>query len=358
VTVSITSHFGTTSALQADMPKATKKTLEHATIDEEPRSEPSQGEARPRKSKKQSNPVKRWCFTLNNPTEQELAHVKDVLTEQNCEFAVVGKEKGAQGTFHLQGFVNLKVKRRLNGMKDWLSPRAHFEQAKGNDTQNDEYCSKEGDIHLRIGEPGSQGKRSDLKTAVELLHTTKGNLKMVAEACPATFIRYGRGLRDYWLTVGAKPRDYKTSVFVLVGPPGCGKSRAVSNMCTDEGVTTYYKPRGEWWDGYVGQDNVVIDDFYGWIKYDEMLRLCDRYPHKVPVKGAYAEFQTTSVYITSNIHVNEWYKFEKFDCGALMRRITSYQVWYDNGNCGAFYELKDMSPVIMPLPIREIKYNF
>lgn len=31
---------------------------------------------------------------------------------------------------------------------------------------------------------------------------------------------------------------------------------------------------------------MVIDDFYGWIPYDEMLRVMDRYPHKVPIKGA------------------------------------------------------------------------
>lgn len=39
----------------------------------------------------------------------------------------------------------------------------------------------------------------------------------------------------------------------------------------------YYKPRGELWDGYHQQPSVIIDDFYGWLKYDELLKISDRY---------------------------------------------------------------------------------
>ncbi|KAL0152206.1 hypothetical protein M9458_051929 [Cirrhinus mrigala] len=192
-------------------------------------------------------PVKRWCFTINNPTADERRHIEQVVTADTADFCVIGDEVGDSGTPHLQGFINMKVKRRLQTMKNWLNARAHFEPAKGSDLQNDEYCSKGGNVYLRIGQP--------------------------------------------------------TKVFVFVGRPGCGKSKMAADLCT--GSATYYKPRGPWWDGYDGHVNVVIDDFYGWMSCDELLRVCDRYPCKVPVKGAFAEFVARNVYITSNRHVWE-----------------------------------------------------
>lgn len=69
-----------------------------------------------------------------------------------------------------------------------------------------------------------------------------------------------------------------------------------------------------------------MDDFYGWLKHDELLRVFDRYPHRVPVKGGFVQFQAKKIYVTSNTEVYEWYKFEKFDPTALMRRINEYHV--------------------------------
>ena len=49
----------------------------------------------------------------------------------------------------------------------------------------------------------------------------------------------------------------------------------------------YFKMRDSgaqsWWDEYEGQPCVIINDFYGWIRYDDLLRLLDRsLPYFVP----------------------------------------------------------------------------
>ncbi|AKV62300.1 putative replication initiation protein [Otevirus soksuewis] len=101
---------------------------------------------------KRDSAVKRWCFTLNNYTDADCEALKEKLTTDTCSRAIVGKEKGENGTPHLQGFVSLKTRKRLSAMKTFLSPRYHFEQAKGTDEQNTEYCSKEGDVLIDVGE--------------------------------------------------------------------------------------------------------------------------------------------------------------------------------------------------------------
>ncbi|RXN35108.1 replication associated [Labeo rohita] len=264
-------------------------------------------------------PVKQWCFTLNNPTADELRHIKEVVSADSVDFAVIRQEVGDRGMPHLQGFLNMKTKRRLNTMKNWLSSRAHYEVARGTDLQNDEYCSKEGNVYLRIGEPVRERQWSDLQKAIEVAKKSSGSLKAVAEACPSTFIR-------------------------------CGKSKMAAELCA--GSSTYYKPCGPWWDGYDGHVCVVIDDLYGWMSCDELWRVCDRYPCKVPVKGAFVEFVAKSIYITSNRHVWEWYHFDGFVPSAVLRRVNVYFVFDE-----AMERFTDLcsSPMYDPLTMR---YNY
>lgn len=220
---------------------------------------------------------------------------------------------------------------RFNPFKAAIGGRAHVEQARGTDMDNKKYCGKGGDLLLEVGEPSAQGKRSDLKAAVMALNAGS-TMSEVAKEFPETYIRYGRGLKDYVIQVGlVKPRDWKTDVHVIVGKPGVGKSRHVCDMSKEN--TVYWKPRGKWWDGYVGQHTVVLDDFYGWLPFDELLRLFDRYPLRVETKGGTQEFISREIYVTSNRQIKDWYNYEelKVDIRALYRRVTSYKVMREGG---------------------------
>jgi len=91
---------------------------------------------------KQISPAKRWCFTLNNYSEEVFSSICSKLHEKALT-ACIGKEVGECGTPHLQGYFELEWKARpLSIFKD-ISKSIHFEKAKGDKLQNFKYCSKD-----------------------------------------------------------------------------------------------------------------------------------------------------------------------------------------------------------------------
>src|SRR6185503_7283590 len=113
----------------------------------------------------------------------------------------------------------------------------------------------------------------------------------------------------------------KIKVSVLIGPPGCGKTRKVYD---NHDITDIYKLNTStngtlWFDGYVGQRILLIDDFKGWIKFTELLTILDVYPYRCQIKGGYCYANWDEVYITSNYSIDNWYN--DVNLSALMRRI-------------------------------------
>lgn len=265
--------------------------------------------------------LKRVAFTLHDYT---LADVKRILHISSV-YCILGYEVCPETKRkHIQGFINLTKKETFPKIKALIGLKAHIEAAKGTDEQNRTYCSKDGEF-TEVGTPSQQGRRNDILLAVETLHKNNGDTQKVAVLHPEVFIRYHRGLQAYANAACPAPdRNFKTEVHVYIGEPGAGKSRHAQEQAALIG-TSYYKPRGDWWDGYNHQPVVVIDDFYGWLKFDELLKICDRYPYRVPIKGGYVVFNSTHIFITSNVEIPSWYKFQNYDPRALFRRLTSYK---------------------------------
>ncbi len=126
--------------------------------------------------------VKRWCFTLNNWTEEELTNIR-IKTQDQTKYLIAGKEKGEEGTPHLQGFVHFKNKKRMSEVKKIIGPRAHLEVAVGSDIDNKEYCGKEGDVAIEEGEPqenGSKKRKTTMGKKIRDLVHKLSNEKRVA----------------------------------------------------------------------------------------------------------------------------------------------------------------------------------
>lgn len=110
------------------------------------------------------------------------------------------------------------------------------------------------------------------------------------------------------------------SVKVYWGATGTGKSRRAWDEATFD---AYPKdPRSKFWDGYRGQECVVIDEFRGGIDIGHMLRWLDRYPCLVEIKGSSVVLSATNIWITSNLNPRDWYPdIDEETRQALLRRL-------------------------------------
>lgn len=64
-----------------------------------------------------------------------------------------------------------------------------------------------------------------------------------------------------------------------------------------------------WWDGYIGQKTVVLDDFRPWwCPFSFLLRILDRYPIRVQVKGGFVNFVPEKIIITTPLNIEDTFK--------------------------------------------------
>lgn len=179
---------------------------------------------------------------------------------------------------------------------------------------------KENPTFEEVGEIPEQGTRTDWNTALKHLQTH--DISLVVEQQPQLLPNI-RALERY-KQLSLRPLNRNVKVITLIGAPGTGKSRWAYDNYPD----LYSKPEGQWFDGYTGQKTLLLDDFYGDIPYSQLLKVLDRYPLQVPIKGGFVHAQWDTVIITSNKQPEFWYP----EITALKRRITeSHDLTQPNG---------------------------
>jgi len=267
-----------------------------------------------------------WVFTLFNP---EGAVDEPIKWYDECErmkfLAYQAEICPETGQFHYQGYLRLKSKSRLSWLKNNVHQTAHFEPRYGTHEQARDYANKEesrveGFKPVCIGEEPQGGQRTDLEDLKADLDAGM-SLKDVSDNHFHQYLRFGRMIKEYQVLHRQNARSWQTQTVVYWGEPGVGKSR---RALEEGGLDAYWLPRSEgtpWWDGYDGQETVVIDEFMvGMIRRDIMCRLCDRFPFLVPVKGGMVPFVAKNIIITSNYPPSDWYP--RITLGPLLRRLT------------------------------------
>lgn len=104
---------------------------------------------------------RRFCFTLNNYTCEQFDQLTELCIKKGWRY-IIGREIGANGTRHLQGYINFEkpfrpIQNKI--FKEICGSRIHWEKCRGNEEQNYNYCSKDNNFVTNIEEPKKSGPK-------------------------------------------------------------------------------------------------------------------------------------------------------------------------------------------------------
>lgn len=267
------------------------------------------------------NRVKFWCYTINNYDEN--SSIKKL--EDKCTYYVEAKEVGEKGTPHLQGFVCFKKQMRFETLRRLL-PGAHLENKSKNSTfkQASEYCKKPGNEYIEFGElPLERGQAG-------------GRAKAASDYAKAAALAEAQNLTDdidseirvkYYGNLSRIAQDNPPAVDDLSGPcgywyvgePGTGKSTAARTRYPG----AFRKNANKWWDGYKGQETLILDDF-------SMCHACLGYHLKIwadsgafvaEIKGSSRYYRPKNLIVTSNYTIEEIWESDPIMRDAILDRF-------------------------------------
>lgn len=284
--------------------------------------------------------ARNFCFTINfngadtwDDVERLFPGMEQATKDWDCKYLIFGREKGKESQIlHLQGYVSFPNGKTLSALKKYNS-RAHWEIARGTPKQASEYCEKEGVVFEKGERPLSQAEKGTAEkrrweaafTAVkekrledvpyDILCT---KLKSVEYAVK----RVAAAKWDLSTIPGGRPHGW------VYGESGCGKSRSVRELHPD----AYIKdPRTPWWDGYDGEEVVIIDDYdpYQIKQSGDMKRWLDLYKFQAQVKGGYLMIRPRKVIVTSQYTIRECFgTMDERTFQAMIRRVEVIYVPY------------------------------
>jgi hypothetical protein len=209
---------------------------------------------------------------------------------------------------------------------------------KGDDTQKpyEQYFPRKAEDfnHLHSwngwewGEISQQGQRTDLNEISEEILGEKRPIRDVAMDHGAYYIRFHKGMHALRALV-LTPRKLiePPEVIVLWGPTQTGKTYRAFNKYWNDIPHYVWKPSNEkYFDGYDGEDKIILEEFRGELPWGDLLSLLQEYECRAPVKYGFVQIQASKFIITSPSPPCEWYrhkhndKYDKFS--QLQRRIT------------------------------------
>lgn len=220
-----------------------------------------------------------YCFTLNNPSYEEVTGLSTIV----CKYICYGEEVGESGTPHLQGFLQFQTPKSLKYAKKQI-PRAHFEPRRGTPDEARTYCMKDGKFTERGTFSKGQGARTDVTEVCTALRTQPYD--QVVSQYEGFSLYHSKSMLTFYNIVHKPPlTDYRIrDVHWYHGPTGSGKTRKAYELAV--GRPAWRACGGlEWFDGVDSTTEVCILDDYrdSWGRFDLLLRLLDGYPVSVPI---------------------------------------------------------------------------
>lgn len=242
--------------------------------------------------------------------EETLNHLKTI---ESIKYAVVCQESHATEGRHLHCFIWFL--RRLNKRTNvftYMGNVANVEVV-GNskrDIQNCiQYVKKDG-VFIEYGKLPDTDKKEKRKekTKFALTHDIMECIETgdysISELCKLPMLKN--------ISKSKRNRNLIRNVFWFYGETGSGKTQRAVEMMYEKYGDDYWISSGEiknFKNGYCGEKGAILDDLrQGDIKFNDLLRMLDRYRYTVNVKGSTVEWLADDIIITSPFHPMELFK--------------------------------------------------
>lgn len=266
-----------------------------------------------------------WVGTWNN--FQEIDYLT-LLNDNQFKYIVIGREIApTTGTPHMQLYFYTKQCKTWNSIHTKY-PDMWFEPAKTT-VAAIKYCKKcnnweeKGDPPVTIREGSRRGGQKTKDNYIEAKTLAiAGNLDGIAADI---YIKHYSSLKTIQRDHLALPADLdKPCGIWIYGPTGTGKS----HKARVDYPNAYMKLPNKWWDGYQGQDSVLIDDFdisHACLGYHLKI-WADRYSFSAEVKGSTIGIRPKFLIITSNYHPEEIWGDKPKSLEPILRRFSIIQL--------------------------------
>lgn len=253
---------------------------------------------------------KHWVFTINNYTEVDMS-----IDLTQWAYLVYGKEVGASGTPHLQGYGCLVAKKRLSTVSKLL-PRARLDKMKGTPLQASDYCKKDDKEFFEHGVlPKTHQEATKDAYAAYYELAKQDRIDEIPTKIRVRFYHVWRRIgQDYQV----KPADSEDCTGEWHwGEPGVGKSHSVRA----DNPEFYDKPLNKWWDGFLAGQPSILDDVSltdaDWLP-TKLKRWADKYSFPGEMKGTTRQIRPAKLIVTSNYSLAQF--LEK--CDPVLRRAV------------------------------------
>lgn len=254
-----------------------------------------------------------FLCTLNDAARKytpEIAeeYLKDWHHKHGAKFVTGQIEQGKEGTQHIQYFIHFSEKCTVTRLKKFCN-KSHFSLVRFNNGA-DEYTNKE---DTRVAGPWTFGirpprnnKKGDIKRHNEQL-LEMGAVEAVKQGLirVENFKKVDASLNAYRIA-NAEAHDNKgvTRGIWIWGPSGVGKSRLARSWFPG----AFPKEQNKWWDGYTGQEAVILDDLDTHVLGHHLKIWADSYPCTGESKGSTIPLLHRHFVVTCGKSIQELFK--------------------------------------------------
>lgn len=275
-----------------------------------------------------------WIGTV--PVDSENAKFwENSTTLQHIEYIKLQEEIGDSETHydHYQVYMVLKQYKKLSWVKKHIHKTAHWEIKHGTIAEAIDYVSKTetrkpGGISFEYGKQPQEAweKRVELKLKRTIEEARKVRDKdEIKSDCNELLTRIHQGeyidlktiapdiqmfpgfIQAYEKATKALlgPERPDLRVITIVGPPGCGKSYAISKLFPD--AAKWMRGNSGHWFMNATSEVLVFEEYSGDIKLETFLKYLDPYPLSLEIKGGSRPAMYKLLIITSNTDPRFWY---------------------------------------------------